>query len=71
MSPIPAPEITIADRKIGLNQPTYFIADIAANHDGDLDRAKMLIRLAGFLNKLSNYVSDQIYYYRNTPCFHL
>ncbi len=43
---IPSPEITIADRKIGLNHPTYFIADIAANYDGDLDRAKMLIRLA-------------------------
>jgi sialic acid synthase SpsE len=46
MSPIPAPEITIADRKVGLNHPTYFIADIAANHDGDLDRAIKLIRLA-------------------------
>jgi len=43
---IPAPEITIADRLIGLNHPTYFIADIAANHDGDLDRAIELIRLA-------------------------
>jgi N-acetylneuraminate synthase len=29
-----------------LNGPTYFIADIAANHDGDLDRALNLIRLA-------------------------
>jgi N-acetylneuraminate synthase len=29
-----------------LNHPTYFIADIAANHDGDLERAKLLIRLA-------------------------
>jgi len=39
-------EIQIGSRKIGLNHPTYFIADIAANHDGDLQRAKMLIRLA-------------------------
>ena len=46
MSPTPAPEITIADREVGLNHPTYFIADIAANHDGDLDRAIELIRLA-------------------------
>lgn len=30
----------------GLSSPTYFIADIAANHDGDLDRALSLIRLA-------------------------
>ena len=29
--------------KIGLNQPTYFIADIGANHDGELNRAKDLI----------------------------
>ena len=29
-----------------LSSPTYFIADIAANHDGSLDRAKKLIQLA-------------------------
>jgi sialic acid synthase SpsE len=39
-------EIQIGKHKIGENHPTYFIADIAANHDGDLERAKMLIRLA-------------------------
>ncbi|MCL4531104.1 MAG: N-acetylneuraminate synthase family protein [Chloroflexi bacterium] len=39
-------EIKIGDRLIGPNHPTYFIADIAANHDGDLNRARMLIRLA-------------------------
>ena len=39
-------DIKILDKTIGLNHPTYFIADIAANHDGDLERAKLLIRLA-------------------------
>ncbi|MEN8242890.1 MAG: N-acetylneuraminate synthase family protein [Chloroflexota bacterium] len=39
-------EFKILDTPIGLNHPTYFIADIAANHDGDLERAKELIRLA-------------------------
>ncbi|HUH96496.1 MAG TPA: N-acetylneuraminate synthase family protein [Anaerolineales bacterium] len=39
-------EIKLHDRTIGLSDPTYFIADIAANHDGDLERAKLLIRLA-------------------------
>ncbi|OGO31867.1 MAG: N-acetylneuraminate synthase [Chloroflexi bacterium RBG_16_54_11] len=39
-------EIKIGNRLIGPNHPTYFIADIAANHDGDLERAKSLIRLA-------------------------
>lgn len=39
-------EIKIGERLIGKNHPTYFIADIAANHDGSLERAKYLIRLA-------------------------
>ena len=38
--------IKIGGHPLGLDNPTYFIADIAANHDGSLDRAKMLIRLA-------------------------
>lgn len=38
--------LKIGERNIGEGHPTYFIADIAANHDGSLDRAKMLIRLA-------------------------
>ena len=33
----------IENKKIGFNEPTYFIADIAANHDGDLSRAIDLI----------------------------
>ena len=39
-------EMRIGKRTIGPAHPTYFIADIAANHDGDLERAKLLIRLA-------------------------
>ncbi len=39
-------EIKIGNHVIGENRPTYFIADISANHDGDLERAKLLIRLA-------------------------
>lgn len=38
--------IEIGKRKISLNSPTYFIADVASNHDGDIKRAKKLIRLA-------------------------
>lgn len=40
------PTLIIQDRVIGGDHPTYFIADIAANHDGDLERAKDLIHLA-------------------------
>jgi N-acetylneuraminate synthase len=36
----------IGERLVGPDQPTYFIADIAANHDGDLERAKHLMTLA-------------------------
>ena len=38
--------LEIKGKKIGCDFPTYFIADIAANHDGDIERAKDLICLA-------------------------
>lgn len=40
------PDFHIDAVKVGLDYPTYFIADISANHDGDLERAKALIHLA-------------------------
>lgn len=39
-------ELKIGNTLIGNNHPTWFIADIAANHDGSLERAKHLIHLA-------------------------
>jgi len=39
-------EIKIGSQIIGLQHPPYFIADIAANHDGDLSRAFALIEQA-------------------------
>ena len=59
--------IYINGREISIDAPTYFIADIAANHDGSLERAKMLISLAkdsgAYAVKFQNhdckkYVSD-------------
>jgi N-acetylneuraminate synthase len=38
--------IFINGREIALDKPAYFIADIASNHDGKLERAKNLIRIA-------------------------
>ena len=38
--------IHIGSRTIAADEPTYFVADISANHDGDLERAKALIQLA-------------------------
>jgi N-acetylneuraminate synthase len=37
-------ELKIGNTLIGDNHPTYFVADIAANHDGSLERARKLIR---------------------------
>lgn len=42
----PVEQFKIENRTVGNDQPTYFIADIAANHDGDLGRAIELIALA-------------------------
>ena len=38
--------IQIENKNIGVDHPTYFVADIAANHDGNLERAKDLIYLS-------------------------
>lgn len=42
----PSRSFSIADHIVGDGAAVYFIADIAANHDGDLDRACRLIALA-------------------------
>ena len=36
----------IGKNKIGNGEKVYFVADIAANHDGDIKRALKLIELA-------------------------
>jgi sialic acid synthase SpsE len=41
-----ASRLTIGSHEIAIDRPTYFIADIAANHDGDLERAQDLIKRA-------------------------
>ena len=38
-------DIPIGRHVMGPDRPTYFVADIAANHDGDLERAKDLIHI--------------------------
>ena len=49
---------------IGPGQPTYFIADIAANHDGNLDKAIELIHLCAnngaHAAKFQNFSADTI-----------
>ena len=59
-----SPEVSISGRTIGIGHPTYFIADIGANHDGDLERAKELVRLAAAAGadaaKFQNFTADTI-----------
>jgi len=56
--------IEVGEKKIGLDHPTYFIADIAANFDGSIERAKDLIYLAAEAGadaaKFQNFKADTI-----------
>jgi len=49
---------------IGKDAPVYFIADVGANHDGDLERAKALIHLCAEAGaqaaKFQNFVASKI-----------
>ena len=62
-------ELRMPRQNIGLNHQTYFVADIAANHDGDLDRAKTLIQLAATAGanaaKFQNFAAKTIVSERN------
>src|SRR5271165_5196041 len=37
--------LRLGKKPVGQEHPTYFVADISANHDGDFERAKLLIRV--------------------------
>ena len=57
-------EIKLGNKLVGENQPPYFIADIAANHDGDLSRAKDLVWIAKEAGadcaKFQHFLADKI-----------
>jgi N-acetylneuraminate synthase len=57
-------DIQIENKIIGKDQPTYFIADVAANHDGDIERAKELIYLCAEAGadaaKFQHFTADTI-----------
>lgn len=54
----------IGNRKIGAGEPLYFIADVGANHDGNLQRAYELIELAkssgAHAAKFQNFKANKI-----------
>src|SRR4051812_46002181 len=57
-------QFNVGQRTIGGDAPVYFIADIAANHDGDIGRAKELIHLAAEAGadaaKFQNFIAEKI-----------
>ncbi len=57
-------EFRIGKNKIGLDERTYFIADIGSNHDGNLRRAKDLIYMCAEAGanaaKFQNFRADKI-----------
>jgi pseudaminic acid synthase len=58
------PAITIAGRRIGIDFPTYVIAELSANHDGKLETARRIIDAAQAAGasavKLQTYRPDTI-----------
>ena len=66
----------INNTKISTNSPTYFIADIASSHDGDIERAKDLIWIckeSGADCANSTFLADKIvsdYGFRNMKISH-
>ncbi len=58
------PTFNIGPRRVGDSEPVYFVADISANHDGDLERARALIHLAAESGadaaKFQNFRADKI-----------
>lgn len=57
-------EVKINNKKIGIKEPVYFIADIASNHNGDLVHAKELIHACAESRvdavKMQNFSADSI-----------
>jgi len=58
------PVVTIGDRRVGRGEPMWVIAEISANHNGDLGRALELIRAAADAGadavKFQTYTADSM-----------
>ncbi len=66
-------QFTIADRKIGADQPVYVVAELSANHNQDFNQAVRLIEAARESGadavKLQTYTADTITIRSDRECF--
>src|SRR5262245_9572138 len=69
------PSITIAGKTIGPGHPPYIVAELSANHNGSLDRAKQIIASAKAMGadavKLQTYTADSMTIDANGPEFQI
>lgn len=65
--------VKIGNREIGPDQPPYIVAELSANHNGDLARARQLLKLAkdngADAVKLQTYTADTMTLDLETPDF--
>lgn len=65
----------IGDRIIGAGYPAYIIAEMSANHAGNIERAKEIIKVAKVCGadcvKIQTYTPDTITIDCDTPYFHI
>lgn len=67
--------VTIGDRLVAAGQPTWVIAELSANHNGDLGRALEVIRVAADAGadavKFQTYTADSMTIDADTPPFRI